>query len=268
MIRLVIVLTLFFIAHPSLSQSTWKLMSTYKSENIISWDVDPMGKVIVAESGDVLKKLDTSFLIQFSQSSKNFGEISKIDAGHSLKSLVFSENQQQVGFIDNTLTFQEGIKDLSEEDISYAIDVCYSGQTNRYWVFDADNSRLVLLDNSRPSNTEINNLASITKAPEPTSIFESHNQLIMLYEGIGVYVFDYYGTLIRFIDDPKANAIHISKDYLYFIEENKMIRLNLRNLNKISLDLPIENIIDFRVLEQYIFFRTSEGIKKYVLNQV
>jgi hypothetical protein len=257
---------IFLAVNFSWGQSQWTLMHTYKNDGIIAWDVDPMGKVIISKS-DVLIKLDTSFNIQFSQSSKRFGEVSKIDARHSLKTLIFSINQQLVGFIDNTLTFQEGFKDLSEENISYATDVCYSSQTNRYWVYDADNSKLILLDNSLGNKSEINNLAAITKGSEPTSIIESHNQLVLFYEGIGAYIFDYYGTLLRFIDDSKMEAVHTSKDYLYFIEDGKMIRLNLKTMNKISIELPTTDINEFRIFENYVFFSTSTGIKKYFLNQ-
>lgn len=248
------------------TQSKWTLVKSYINDDIIAWDVDPMGKVIISK-GDVLIKLDTSFSIQFSQSNKRFGEISKIDARHSLKSLVFSKDQQLVGFIDNTLTFQEGIKELSEEDISYATDVCYSGQTNRYWVYDADNSKLVLFDNSIENKTEINNLAAITGGAEPTSFFESHNQLILYYKGIGTYIFDYYGTLVRFIDNKKMEAIHISKDFLYFIEDGQMIRMNLKTMNKIGVPLPILDVTEFRIFENFVFFKNSKGIKKYFLNQ-
>lgn len=248
------------------SQSQWTLMHTYISNDIISWDVDPMGKVIISKS-DVLIKLDTSFNIQFSQSSKNFGEISRIDARHSLKSLVFSENQQLVGFIDNTLTFQEGIKDMSDEDVAYATDVCYSGQTNRYWVYDADNSKLILFDSRLGERSEINNLASITGAAEPTNIFESHNQLILFYQGIGTYIFDYYGSLIRFIDDKKMEAVHTSKNYLYFVEEGQIIRMNLKTLNRVNIDLPTDGIYEFRIFEDFVFFKTASGIKKYFFNE-
>lgn len=264
--RSIIFFLVFFAINISWAQSKWTLMHSYVNDDIIAWDVDPMGKVIISKR-NVLIKLDTSFSIQFSQSNKRFGEISKIDARHSLKSLVFSKDQQLVGFIDNTLTFQEGIKELSQEGISYATDVCYSSQTNRYWVYDADNSKLVLFDNSLGNKTEINNLAAITGASEPTSFFESHNQLILFYKGIGTYIFDYYGTLIRFINDEKMEAIHISKDFLYFIEEGKMFRLNLKTLDKISIDLPTTDITEFRIFENYIFFKTSSGIKKYFLNQ-
>lgn len=259
-------LFVFFVINIGWTQSQWILMHSYNNDDIITWDVDPMGKVIISKR-DVLIKLDTSFSIQFSQSNKRFGEISKIDARHSLKSLVFSKDQQLVGFIDNTLTFQEGIMELSEEDISYATDVCYSSQTNRYWVYDADNSKLVLFDNSLGNKTEINNLAAITGGSEPTSFFESHNQLILFYKGIGTYIFDYYGTLLRFIDDKKMEAIHTSKDFLYFIEEGKMIRLNLKTLNRISIALPMKGITEFRIFENYVFFKNSKGIKKYFLNQ-
>lgn len=262
----ILLLVTFLAVNLGWTQTKWTLLQSYKSDDIIAWDVDPMGKVIISKR-DVLIKLDTSFNIQFSQSNKRFGEISKIDARHSLKYLVFSKDQQLVGFVDNTLTFQEGVKELSEENISYATDVCYSSQTNRYWVYDADNSRLVLFDNSLGLTSEINNLAAITNSSEPTSIFESHNRLVLFYKGIGTYIFDYYGTLIRFIDDKKMETIHASKEFLYFIEEGQMIRLNLKTLNKISITLPTTDITEFRILENSVFFKTSTGIKKYFINQ-
>ncbi|MDX1652204.1 MAG: hypothetical protein R3277_06915 [Brumimicrobium sp.] len=248
------------------AQENWALQNSYENSKVLAWDVDPMGKVILSEN-DVLKKLDTSFALQFSQSSKRFGEITKIDARHSLKTLVFSQNQQLIGFVDNTLTFQKDAKDLSAENIAYATDVCYSGQTNRYWVYDADNSRLILFDNSRLTNTEINNLASLTGVSEPDGIFESHNQLFLFFKDKGIFIFDYYGTLIRFVEAPGVVAVAVMENNLYFIQNEYIIKVNLKTQARNQIALPEKGIKDFRIYGKYIFFLTPEGIKKYILNR-
>lgn len=76
------------------AQHEWQLIRTVPQKAFDAWDVDPMGKVIFARR-DVLTKLDTSFNIEFTQSLKSFGNVTKIDARHALKSLIFLKINKQ-----------------------------------------------------------------------------------------------------------------------------------------------------------------------------
>tara|TARA_B100000508_G_C11465580_1_gene281934 strand:- start:5615 stop:6418 length:804 start_codon:yes stop_codon:yes gene_type:complete len=242
----------------------WKQEHFYKSKAIDAWDVDPMGKLILAER-DVLVKLDTSFKVQFTQSTKQLGEVAILDAAHSLKTLVFSELQQYVSFVDNTLTFQEGNKDLSSYNVAYATNVGYSNQTNRFWVYDGDNAQILLIDETGNQISTINNLSSITGAVQPKDLFERDNELMLFYEGVGTFFFDYYGSLISNFPMEEASAVHFNKDHIYFILDNKVIKVDRKTEQREEFEMPDQEILGIRVHGNAIFLEVPEGIKKYSL---
>ena len=247
---------------------SWNLISTYTQKNIEAWDINPLEELIISSKG-TLHKLDTNFQVMFTQSRKEFGDISKIDARHSLKTLLFSETQQMLGFVDNTLSFQEGKIDLAKLDVDYATLVCYSDQTSRFWVYDEQNSRLIRFEGLKSSvkRTEITNLSSITLQSLPTSIVESQNQLILFYKGSGIFVFDYYGSLLRKFDYPEAIQVYPSENYFYLLRKNEIVKIDRRTDAEQIIPLPIHGIEDFRVFGNSIYFKDKIGVKKYSLFQ-
>lgn len=260
-----IVLIIFVLLSVQLvGQEKWEVRQTYSNRNIVAWDVDPMGKVIVAER-DVMVKLDTSFQVLFTQSIKQFGEIASLDAAHSLKTLVFSEQQQYVVFVDNTLTIQDTKKELSDYGVAYATNVGYSNHTNRLWVFDGDNAQLLLIDESGNQISRINNLTSIVGAAQPDALYERDNELLLFYKGVGVFVFDYYGTMISSYSNVTAEAVHFTKHFFYFVQGNRFMRVDRRTDQVQEFELPEARIINIRVHQNDIYIEYQEGIKKYSL---
>jgi hypothetical protein len=245
---------------------TWKLEQTYENNNIEAWDITPLEELIVSEQG-TLHKLDTNFKVAFTQSRKEFGTISKIDARHSLKTMLFSENQQMIGFVDNTLSFQDGKIDLALLNIGYGTHVCYSDQTSRFWVFDEQNARLVRFEGIKSSvaQSEISNLMAITYNDMPTSLIESQNQLFLFYEGQDIFVFDYYGSLLRKYFHEDAIQIYPTEKYLYILKKSAIVRLNRKTDQEESIALPIRGIEDLRVFGNEVYFKDKKGVSKYSL---
>ena len=250
------------------NDTVWEQLDQYKQRDITAWDIDPVGNIIVFANG-TLYKLDTDFNVLFTQSRNRLGEINKIDASHSLKTLLFSENQQMLKFVDNTLTYQEGGADLASLDIGFASLVCYSNQSNMFWVYDELNARLIRINgiSSTIRRSEISNLTSITGQSAPSSIEENQNQLFLLYQGDGVFVFDYYGSLLRKIDDSLALKIHPTEKYVYILKKNAMVRINRKTGESQTIGLPIKGIIDFRIFGEKVYFETETGIKKFSLRE-
>jgi len=244
----------------------WTLKEEYHEENIEAWDINPLEEIIYSK-GRTLYKLNNNFELVFTQSEQGFGVISIIDARHSLNSLVFSENQQVIGIVDNTLSFQEGKIDLADLSVDYATHVCYSDQSKRFWVYDEQNSRLLRFEGVKTSKQqiEISNLTAITQNSIPSSIKESQNQLLLFYKGDGVFVFDLYGSLIRKFEDVQAKQISTTEKYIYFLRPKQLIRVNRVTGDSIEVDLPSSAILDFKVFGNTVYFKDKKGIKKYSL---
>lgn len=254
----------FYVANTFAQTARWTKIHEYKAKSINAWDVDPMGKVVLSQ-GDVITKLDTSFAELFSQSTKQFGDIAVLDARHSLKTLVFSKDQQVIAFVDNTLTFQDGTNDLADFSVAYATNVCYSNQTNRFWIYDGDNARLLLIDDRGRQSSTINNLTAITRQSEPELLFEQGNELLLFYPNKGIYLFDYYGSLVRFYPITGTKAVYFDKHFFYFIRGNEIVRIDRKTDEKVSVELPAENVRALRVNGAFIFLEVSDGIQKYRL---
>ena len=250
--------------HEVKAQHEWQLIRAVPQKAFDAWDVDPMGKVIFARR-DVLTKLDTSFNVEFTQSLKSFGNVTKIDARHALKSLIFSEDQQAIAFIDNTLTMHKGLKDLTAIDVSFSTTASYSAQSSRYWVFDGDNSKLVLIDELKSRPQVLENLAGLVGAPEIHEILEIENTLFLLDKSQGIYLFDIYGSFIDFIPVQNVIGMHYTDNFLFYLTDKTLNRMNLRNRRTRSFELPEENVNSFRVLGNYVFLKTPQHLKKYEL---
>lgn len=261
-----LITSLFFLTIYSVfgQEKEWVLQNEHTIQNVDYWDVDPMGKVIYSKK-DVLIKLDSNFMVLFRQSLKGFGTISDIDARHALKTLIFSEDQQSIAFLDNTLTYHQSVKDLSISNISYATNVSYSAQSNRYWVYDVDNTKLMLFDEMRNQPSVIENLAGILGSLHVDMVREMENYLLILDKSKGVYIFDYYGSMIDFIETDRALNVALNKGYVYYLTTEKLVRFDLRARDEVLIDLPIPGVIDFRILGNYVFLQSADGIKKYLL---
>lgn len=246
--------------------ATWKLTGNYTQSDIKSWDIDPLGNLIVSAHG-ILYKIDTDFTVLFTQSKNSLGDITKIDSRHSLKTLLFSEDQQILKFIDNTLTFQQGEIDLASLDVGFASLVCYSDQSEKFWVYDEQNSRLLRFKgfSSAVKSIEVSNLSSITGQHFPASIEENQNQLFLFYKENGVFIFDYYGSLIQKIDDTLALKVHPTEDYIYILRDKTMVKMDRKTGERQSIALPIDGIVDFRIFENEVYFKVESGIKKFSL---
>lgn len=247
-------------------EPTWDSVANYTQSDIKAWDIDPVGNLIISAHG-ALYKLDTNFNVLFTQSKNSLGNITKIDARHSLKTLLFSEDQQMLKFVDNTLTFQEGGTDLADLDVGFASLVCYSDQSKMFWVYDEQNSRLIRFKDflSTVRSTEISNLASITQQYTPTSIEENLNQLFLFYKGDGIFLFDYFGSLLQKIDDSLALRVHPTEDYIYILRKNEIVKVSRITGEEQSITLPIDGVKDFRISGNYIYFEVESGIMKFSL---
>jgi len=80
----------------------------------------------------------------FQETYKTLGDISDIQPINGLRGLLFSENQQMLGLVDNTLQLQEGIIAFYELDFSSVSKIAASSRPDFIWIFDQYRERLIL----------------------------------------------------------------------------------------------------------------------------
>lgn len=256
------ILSILFVFSGKAQEDTlWTKISSLKV-SVDTWGVDPNENVIYAQ-GDALVRLDTTFKEQFRQSKKDFGDITTIDARQSQKTLLFSEEQQQITFVDNTLTPVTAPIDLSQKDVFLATHVSYSNLSQRYWVYDQDNFRILLFDERRKEPTIIENLNGILGEFQLDQFFEFNNQLYVIDFQKGIYMFDIYGSLVNTLKIEDVLDVAVNETYIFLLKKDAIIKKNQKSGESIELPLPCQDINRIQIFGNHLFIQTETHLEKY-----
>lgn len=229
------------------------------------WSVDILGNVF-ATNDKVINKTDSIGKLKFSQSIKSFGHLKEIQPINTMKVLGFSEEQQIFCILDNTLTLSEECIDLTKFDIGSASHIAVSGQSDKIWVVDQLNSKLMLLSlNNTNQFQEIKNLQGILNMAEVHSIKEVNNQLFLADIKGKVYQFDLYGSLLGVFEFPTMIDFTVKENTLLVLENDQMILLNMSTNEKKFVNLPVKDISEVELSGNYFYFRAENKILKYTL---
>jgi len=263
----VIILFLCLNASAQDTLSNWKLIETYPIEEDAVWNTDMLQNVYVVHNR-MITKYDSTGIKKFSQSIKSLGQVKEIMPINTMKLVLFSEDQQALCMLDNTLTMTEDLIDLSEFNIVNASLATTSSQPEKIWILDQLNSRLLLLDLAgKMQYQEVRNLKGVLGSTDITSMIESSGHLFLLTDDYSFYEFDVYGSLIKAYGSAEGSMA--TKSHL-FPSENKIFWLSVNRLYAMDyggettiVELPKPGIIDFKKVGDIYYFRTADKILKY-----
>jgi hypothetical protein len=122
------------------------LVETFVSPTPIdTWSIDGQNNLLVVSENNIQKKAINGER-RFNQTFKSLGNIQSISPINAMKIVLFSDVQQSIAIVDNTLSQQGDIIDLSELGFSNVVFICASNRPNLIWVFDQFRSSLNLVD--------------------------------------------------------------------------------------------------------------------------
>lgn len=244
----------------------WHLMKEYPLEEEAIWNVDMLQNVYVVHDR-MISKYDSAGVKKFSQSIKSIGQVKEIMPINTMKLVLFSEDQQVLCLLDNTLTISEELIDLSDYTIVNASIVTISIQPEKIWVLDQLNSRLLLLDLAgKMQFQEVRNLKGVLNLSEIHSMIESNGHLFLIASG-KFYEFDMYGTLLNELNfsngsDSLSDCVPSGQRF-YWILKDELIGQDLNGANKQGVKLPVKQVLEFKKAGDIYYFRTADKILKY-----
>jgi len=248
------------------SLNNWTLLKEYALEKDAIWNTDILENVYVVHNR-MITKYDSAGVKKFSQSIKSIGQVKEIMPINTMKLVLFSEDQQVLCLLDNTLTMSENLIDLSEYGIVSASLATTSSQSDKIWILDQLNSRLLLLDLSgKIQFQEVRNLKGILDIKEINSMFETDNHLFLFGSG-KVYEFDMYGTLLNDMELGNAivDTVHCIPEgkRVYCALKDELIGQDLDGANKKGIKMPVNQVFEFKKVSDIYYFRTADKILKY-----
>ena len=228
-----------------------------------TWSVDVLENIYVVSDKN-LTKYDSTMKVSFTQSIKSLGRISACEPMNTMKVMVFSEEQQTVCLLDNTLTLSEACIDLSLYDVFNATQIAVSSQPDKLWVFDQLNSRLLLLSlGSVKQSQEVGNLQGITGIGAIVKMEENQNELYISDRLGQIFVFDVYGTLKWTVSKSELTDFTVRDGYLIRIVGNKIVIHKGEEEKLDPHNLPTVGIKELHISSGFYYFRTADKILKY-----
>ena len=261
--------TFLFISMQSLCISAqnstyWKEVYQYDIDSSSNFKVDGIGNIFVYEN-NVISKYDSIGVLKFSESSKRFGKIQSVLPVNAMKLIVFSEEQQLICSVDNTLTNYSNCLELDNFGIEYGTFTSVSNRSNNFWVYDQLNSMLLLLNINGKIEQKISNLKHTIGFNNVDYLFERNNVLYLYDASKGMFSFDLYGTLIYFDAQLDMESVVISDDNIFYLNKDLLIVYNIKSRIKKEFNSPIEGVTKIDKLGNHFYFKKGNKIFKYQL---
>lgn len=242
-------------------------VKSYEFEQPVNvWNIDNLGNVYVLQ-GSSMVKLDSTGKQRYVQSIKSLGEISSINPINSMKILLFSEEQQLVCFLDNTLSMNGDCESLDDFQIKNAKLVAISGRSNLIWVYDEFKSTIMLLDLQQDKTLQrVENLKGlIGTTSDITELTEKDNYLYVTTGEGAVFEFDQmlnetgnqYNDFQKVRDRNKKISVSMDRDSLLLSDTlNDEIQ---------RIKLPENSFLGFKFQGDNFYFQSDKKISMYSL---
>jgi hypothetical protein len=197
---------------------------------------DKLGNIYVVKKDELIKYKDGLAIKVFSK--KTLGPISSLDVSNPLRLLLFYKNSNKITFLDNQLSENSGIIDLFQLLNVSPLLLCNSSN-NQFWLFDQNNTELlkVKLDLSISNRTgNLNN--QIESNINPNAMREINNQLFLNDPSKGVFIFDYFGTLIKKIPIKNVAQFDVVNNELIYsvLKQKQLYKYNMKSFETSPID--------------------------------
>jgi hypothetical protein len=247
------------------SSFNWRLIDSIPISEDAIWTVDILSNTYISEYGTV-SKFDSTGVKVFSQSIKSLGGLSSLCVINTMKLVYFSEEQQLLCYMDNTLSQNENCVRLEDRGIMYATAVTSSDRSDKLWVLDEINSRLLLIDLESDLRKPLilENVRSIIGEVGQVTMVERGGRLYVNNPSSGVYVFDIYGSFIKHIKERNVTSLDADELGVYLLQADNSLHYYTNRFNEeLTLILPRENCHEILVKGNQIYLRTSHFVYKY-----
>lgn len=248
---------------------TWKKVYSIPIDSGAVWSVDLSQQLYLYQKQNI-SRWTAQGKKSLEQSIKQMGELSTIDANNQLKIAIFSEQQQQICFLDNGLARTKDFIDLEEFGIEWANLFCTSNQTDRFWIYDQINNELSLLSTAEEQQQKIQNLRQIADLGILTMMTEKNNNLYIIDENNTLAHFDIFGTLVNSFELGDYRLIFFTDTGIFGVKDKQLFQLFTFEHNILdavpSLAIPAEitdEVVQIRASTDKVFFATNKELFVY-----
>ena len=237
---------------------------SYALKDGLNWIPDGTGNILFFQANN-LYKAQKGQLPTFTQSIRATGEITQLLPINAFKTILFSEDQQQVCILDNTFSPNGNCIDLEDFEIQNAKLCAVSARPNLTYIFDEFNSNLLLVDliEQTIKQSVLNITALMERELNIIELREHNNELFLLCSDGSVLVFDMFLNLKGQLT-KKFKALNFWNDYIVELNSNRLDFSSLKN-NEISFTLNCCEAKSLRIHGNSFYFSEETVLSTYEL---
>lgn len=216
----------------------------------IDFQVDDLGYIYTIEDFSVIKfndRGDTLFVF----SRMDLGEVSQLDVSNPLRPLVFYKETSNLCVLDNTLSEQ---RLLSFWNNNFGmVEMIASGVSQQFWVYDAINKELLLVDERMDIRARSGYLPGVTGIDiDFAGMAERHEQLFIADSNFGIWVFDRFGTLTHRLPISGIQGIRAHADAIIVCANQEFWKYSYETRGIEKLDVKADHFDQVKG-KQYFF---------------
>lgn len=260
-----ILISCFGVSFSQENQANLVKINKYSFQKPIDvWNVDNLGNLYIIQN-NFISKLDSSGKQTYSQSIKSLGRISEIEPINAMKLVLFSEEQQSICFMDNTLSLNGNCKYFDAFYIKNAKLITTSNRPNLIWVLDEYRSTILLIDivNEKIIQRVENMKGILNESSNFIDLEEKDNFLYLTLSNGKVYQFDQMLSETGIQLENFAQFSNDKNEIAFYLKNNQFIIENLTTNEIKEINSPEKNVLDFKIQGDFLYFRSERIISKY-----
>jgi hypothetical protein len=244
---------------------TWVLEKELNlKDSTYHWTSDEWGQLYQWKANTVWLQQNQN-QAPFQETFKTLGEITDIQALSGLRALVYSEGQQMIGIVDNTLQLKEGLLAFFDFDFSNITQVAISNRPDFIWLFDQYRERLILFNiNTAQAVQIVDNCFEGIQDAQIVQFFEYQQNLICHLSDGRFFEFDRNLTLVKKLTLVPGLTLFGYQNEIWLQDQNWIEKLK-PSFHSNRIELPIQNYQQLQVLQDRFYFQQGRKISVYRL---
>ncbi len=256
----VLIQFLFFFLPTNTNQQSFTLINSLEIDQPTEVSIDRRGNIYFATyDGDIIQ-LNSQLEQQMVFSPPNPNATQILDAWQGLRIFTFHRDLQQFRLINRNLSLHEDYV-FPLEKIGF-VEIATTSFDNNIWLVDQTDFSLkkYLIHNQEISSNTPLQLLLNPNDYELLHAQEYQNRVFISTRKAGILIFDNFGNFIRVFDYPGIAHFGFWKDNIYFLQDGKIVQINLYNDEIKSIELPHDAHWEFALMYDgllYLFSKKS-----------
>ncbi len=244
------------------SGQNYQLIASFEIKDT-SFTTDPLGRIYTYNTAGDMTRYSPAGKVEQEFSVYDRGKVGYIDTTDPLQILMFYPDYGDVSILD--AGFSENVT-FTMAGAGYPMSelICVSPREG-YWLYDPGQRRLIKLNEQLNVVAESTFLDRVEKVKQdPKGLVDSGNWVVMWIPGLGLMVFDQYGTYFKTIRTDRIQSYQVFDGRVLIFDGSTVRRIGITDGIVENMKLP-EGVEPegIRLVEGRIVIRTDNTIKVF-----